>query len=49
MTKFVQVSEKKAYSTPKLVVYGDLATITAGVTGTKADPGHTTPTKRGGT
>jgi hypothetical protein len=38
---------KKPYSTPKLMIYGNLASMTAGVNGTKADPGHSSPTRKG--
>jgi hypothetical protein len=50
MTKSAQTStapEKKPYSTPKLVVYGALASMTAGVNGTKADTGQGQRTKLG--
>lgn len=50
MTKPAQTStapQKKPYSTPKLVVYGDLASMTAGVGGTKSDNGQGQNTRKG--
>jgi hypothetical protein len=34
------------YKKPQLAIYGKLAELTAGETGSKADPGHTAPTRR---
>jgi hypothetical protein len=38
---------RRPYKKPQLVVYGNVATLTAGVGGSNPDPGHTTPTKVG--
>jgi hypothetical protein len=37
---------RKPYKKPQLAIYGKLAELTAGETGSKADPGHTAPTRR---
>jgi hypothetical protein len=36
----------KPYKKPQLTIYGKLAELTAGETGSAADPGHTAPTRR---
>lgn len=38
---------RKPYSKPRLVKHGKLADLTRGQGGTKMDPGHTSPTKKG--
>lgn len=37
---------RKPYKKPQLAIYGKLAELTAGVNGSLADPGHTSPTRR---
>jgi hypothetical protein len=37
---------RKPYKKPQLAIYGKLAELTAGENGSKADPGHTAPTRR---
>ena len=37
---------RKPYKKPQLAIYGKLAELTAGENGSKADPGHTSPTRR---
>jgi hypothetical protein len=37
---------RKPYKKPQLAIYGKLAELTAGENGSKADPGHTSPTHR---
>jgi hypothetical protein len=37
---------RKPYKKPQLAIYGKLAELTAGVNGSIADPGHTSPTRR---
>ena len=39
---------RKPYQKPQLTKHGKLAELTKGVGGTKMDPGHTSPTKKGG-
>jgi len=36
---------RKPYKKPQLAIYGKLAELTAGENGSKADPGHTAPTR----
>jgi hypothetical protein len=38
---------RRVYAKPQLIVYGNVADLTAGNNGTIADPGHVTPTKLG--
>lgn len=38
---------RRPYKKPELATYGKLAEVTAGVGGSNADPGHTSPTKKG--
>ena len=38
--------KKRPYKTPQLAIYGKLAELTAGETGSQPDPGHTAPTRR---
>ena len=37
---------RKPYKKPQLAIYGKLAELTAGENGSKADPGHTAPTRK---
>jgi hypothetical protein len=37
---------RKTYKKPQLAIYGKLAELTAGETGSMPDPGHTSPTRR---
>jgi hypothetical protein len=39
---------KKVYKPPKMVEYGNVARLTAGMNGTNVDPGHNTRSKLGG-
>jgi hypothetical protein len=39
---------RRPYKKPRLAIYGKLAELTAGNTGSKSDPGQGTPTRRGG-
>lgn len=41
-------SPLRPYKKPELAVYGKLADLTAGVGGSKADPGHTSQSRIGG-
>ena len=46
----IAAGEKKArkpYEKPQLTKHGKLAELTKGVGGTRMDPGHTSPTKKG--
>jgi len=38
--------KKRPYKTPQLAIYGKLAELTAGETGSQPDPGHSSPTRR---
>ncbi len=38
---------KRAYTSPRLIEYGSVKKLTAGVGGTIFDPGHDTPSKSG--
>jgi hypothetical protein len=42
----VKNEPRKPYKKPQLAIYGKLAELTAGENGSKADPGHTAPTRR---
>jgi hypothetical protein len=37
---------RKPYKKPQLAIYGKLAELTAGENGSKADAGHTAPTRK---
>jgi hypothetical protein len=39
---------KKQYEPPKVIEYGNVARLTAGMNGTDFDPGHGTRSKNGG-
>lgn len=41
-----KTAPRKPYKKPQLTNYGKLAELTAGENGSKADPGHTAPTRR---
>ena len=38
---------RRPYKKPRLAIYGKLAELTAGQTGSMPDPGHASPTRRG--